>query len=234
MVVPAFASPPLLTDDPDTPGDKRWEINVALTLDKLLTESTYEAPNLDLNYGVGDNIQIKYEIPWLILHEQGIGTQSGLGNSNFGVKWRFLDEEQHGVNMSTYPQIEFNSLTSSVNRGLAEDNTNLLLPVEVSKKIGPVLVDGEIGYTFEKHHEDEWLYGFFIGVDIRKNLTILGEIHGLTTKEFKRDNAVFNIGTQWDFTKKYGLLASAGRSLLSKVTGDEPVLLFYLGLQMRL
>ena len=66
----AFAGPPLLTDDPDTPGDKRWEINIAFTLDKLNTESTYETPILDLNYGVGDNIQIKYELPWRLLHEQ--------------------------------------------------------------------------------------------------------------------------------------------------------------------
>jgi len=108
----ASAGLPLLTDDPDTPGDKHWKINVACILNKYQTESTYEAPNLDLNYGVGDNIHIKYEVPWLILHEQGIGTQTGLGNSNFGVKWRFLDEEQYGVNMSTYPQYEFNSLTS--------------------------------------------------------------------------------------------------------------------------
>jgi hypothetical protein len=192
----ASAGPPLLTDDPNTPGDKHWEINVAFTLNEYQTESTYEVPLLDVNYGVGDHIQIKYEVPWLTLHEQGIGTQSGVGNSNFGVKWRFLDEEQHGVNMSAYPQFEFNSATSSADRGLVEERMSLLLPVEVSKKIGPVLVNGEIGYTFEQHHENEWLYGLFIGYDIRKNLTILGEIHSVTAKEFKRNNAVFNIGTQ--------------------------------------
>jgi hypothetical protein len=231
-VGPASAGPPLLTDDPDTPGDKRWEINVAFILNKYQTESTYEAPNLDLNYGVGDNIQIKYEVPWLILHEQGIGTQTGLGNSNFGVKWRFLDEEQYGVNMSTYPQFEFNSLTSAVDSGLVEKGTSLLLPVEVSKKIGPVLINGEVVYTFEQYHEDEWLYGFFIGYDLRENLTILGEIHGVTSKELKINDVVCNIGTQWDFTKKYGLLASAGRSF-ERGTSGEPNRLLYLGLQIR-
>jgi len=229
----AFAGPPLLTDDPDTPGDKHWEINVAFVLNKYQTESTYDTPNLDLNYGVGNNIQIKYEVPWLILHEQGIGTQTGLGNSNFGVKWRFLNEEQYGVNMSTYPQYEFHSITSSVNKGLVEEGTNLLLPVEVSKKMGPVLIDGEVGYTIEQQHEDEWLYGFFIGYDVRENLTILGEIHCITAKGINKNDAVFNVGTQWDFTKNYGLLASAGRSLANGAS-DEPNLLLYLGLQIRL
>jgi hypothetical protein len=232
-VVPAFAGPPLLTDDPDTPGDKHWEINVAFTLEKLQTESTYETPLIDLNYGVGDNVQIKFEVPWLIFHEQGAGTKSGAGNSLVGVKWRFLDEEKSGVNMSVYPQFEFNPPTSSARRGLVDEGTNLLLPVEVSKKFGPVLVNGELGYTIRQHEDDEWFYGLIFGYQIQENLTFLGEIHGGTTYEFKENEIVFNIGTQWDFTKKYGLLASAGRGF-SRASSVEPNLLVYLGLQIRL
>jgi hypothetical protein len=232
-VVPSFAGPPLLTDDPETPGDKHWEINVAFTIDKRQTESTYESPLIDLNYGVGDNIQLKYEVPWLIFQEQGAGTKSGLGNSLVGVKWRFLDEEKSGVNMSVYPQFEFNPPTSSARRGLVDEGTNLLLPVEVSKKFGPVLVNGELGYTIRQHEDDEWFYGLICGYQLQENLILLGEIHGGTTYEFKANEVVFNIGTQWDFTKKYGLLASAGRSF-SRATSDEPGLLLYLGLQIRL
>ena len=230
---PAFAGPPLLTDDPDTPGDKHWEINIAFTIDKLQSEATFETPLLDLNYGVGNNIQLKYEVPLLIQHEQGIGTQSGLGNSLVGVKWRFLDEEKIGVNMSTYPQFEFNPPTSSADRGLVEKGTNLLLPVEVSKKFGPFWVGGELGYTIRQNSDNDWFYGLCSGYEIRENLTIMGEIHGGVTKEFKKEETVFNIGTQWDFSKKFGLLASAGRRF-SRATSDEPDLLFYLGLQMRL
>ncbi len=135
---PAFAGPPLLTDDPDTPGDKHWEINTAFTLDKRNSSTTMETPILDLNYGVGDNIQLKYEVPMLVRHEQGIGTQGGLGNSLVGVKWRFLDEDKFGINMSSYPQLEFNPPTTSADRGLVDRGANLLLPVEASKKFGPV------------------------------------------------------------------------------------------------
>ena len=180
---PSFAGPPLLTDDPDTPGDKNWEINVAFTLDKLQTESTYETPLIDLNYGVGENIQLKYEVPWLIFQEQGIGTKSGMGNSLVGVKWRFLDEDKSGVNMSVYPQFEFNPPTSSARRGLVDEGTNLLLPVEVSKKFGPVLINGELGDTIRQHGVDEWFYGLIFGYQIQENLTFLSEIHGNATNE---------------------------------------------------
>ena len=229
----AFAGPPLITDDPDTPGDKHWEINVAFTIDKRQNEAIFETPILDLNYGVGDNIQLKYEVPWLIRHEQGDGTQSGLGNSNVGVKWRFIDEEKYGVNMSIYPQFEFNPPTTSADRGLVDKGTNLLLPVEVSKKFGPVKLNGEFGYSFSHHSDNEWQYGVFSGYELLENLTILAEIHGEATTEFKGNEVVFNIGTQWDFSKKYGLLASAGRSF-SHATSDNTNLLLYLGLQMRL
>ena len=229
----AFAGPPLLTDDPGTPGDKHWEVNIAFTLDKRHTEAAYEAPILDLNYGVGDNIQFKYEVPLVVHHEQGAGTNGGPGNSVLGVKWRFLDQEREGINMSVYPQFEVNPPTSAADRGLVDEGTNLLLPVQASKKFGPVWVNGEFGYTLRQHFKDEWLYGLSSGYEIRENLSVMGEIHGGTTKEFKQHDVVFNVGTQWDFTKRYGLLASAGRSFRSGTSG-EPNLLMYLGLQMRL
>lgn len=230
---PAHAGPPLQTDDTGTPGDKHWEINIAYTLDKRHTTTTHETPILDLNYGVGDNIQIKYEVPWLVLHENGIGTKSGLGNSVAGVKWRFLDEKRDVVSMSVYPQFEFNNPTTSADRGIVDEGTNLFLPLQVSKKFGPVWINGEVGYTFRQHTADEWLYGLSSGYEIREDLSLVGEVHGGTTKEFRKHEVVFNIGTQWDFTKKYGLLASVGRSFKSD-TGGAPNLLMYLGLQIRL
>ncbi len=232
-VGPALAGPPLLTDDTGTPGDRNWEINIAYTLDKRHAETTHETPILDLNYGVGDNIQLKYEVPWLVLHENGVGTKSGLGNSVVGLKWRFLDEKRDGVAMSVYPQFEFNNPTTSADRGIVDEGTDLRLPVQATRKFGPVWVNGEVGYTFRQHSEDEWLYGLSSGYEVSDGLTLLGEIHGGATKEFKSHEVVFNLGTQWDFAKRYGLLASAGRSFKSGTSG-EPNLLLYLGLQVRL
>jgi Putative MetA-pathway of phenol degradation len=230
---PALAGPPLQTDDTGTPGDKHWEINIAYTLDKRHATTTQETPIIDLSYGVGDNIQLKYEVPWLVLHENGLGTKSGLGNSVAGVKWRFLDEKRDGVAMSLYPQVEFNNPTSSADSGIVDEGTNLLLPVQVSKKFGSVWINGEVGYTFRQHTADEWLYGLSSGYEIREDLTILGEIHGVSTKDLKNNEVIFNVGTQWDFDKNYGLLASVGRSFKSATSG-APNLLLYLGLQIRL
>jgi hypothetical protein len=58
-VGPAYAGPHFLltTLAPETNTGKS---NFAFTLDKRQSEATFETPLLDLNYGVGDNIQLKY------------------------------------------------------------------------------------------------------------------------------------------------------------------------------
>ena len=59
----AQGGPPLLTDDPGTPGNRNWEINIASTQFFSPGENEVETPLLDINYGLGDRIQLKYEVP---------------------------------------------------------------------------------------------------------------------------------------------------------------------------
>ena len=61
----AQGGPPLLTDDPGTPGRNNWEINLGYTIDRHLNDNDYETPILDMNYGWGDRVQLNYEMPYL-------------------------------------------------------------------------------------------------------------------------------------------------------------------------
>src|SRR5947207_15936525 len=65
----AFAQggPPMITDDPDTPGPGFWEINVSAARDASREERRIERPRVDVNYGAGERIQLKFEIPWVNL-----------------------------------------------------------------------------------------------------------------------------------------------------------------------
>ena len=60
----AQGGPPLRTDDPGTPGNRNWEINVASTQFWSKSAREFESPLLDINYGLGDRIQLKYEVPY--------------------------------------------------------------------------------------------------------------------------------------------------------------------------
>src|SRR2546423_14381204 len=142
----AQGGPPLITDDPETPGNGHWEINVAWTLSQKQNERLFAIPLIDINYGLGQRIQLKAEVPWLVLQERRGGIQSGIGSANFGVKWRFLDKDRHGFAMSTYPQLEIRTSASSVRRGLIEQGGELLFPVGLSGELGRLTINGEIGY----------------------------------------------------------------------------------------
>jgi hypothetical protein len=153
------AGPPLITDDPGTPGDGRWEINLPITLEQTRDERIFEAPLLDINYGLGERTQLKFEVPWLVVDRRDNGTTDGLGNSEIGIKHRFLDEDRHGVSMSIYPQLEFNNPTSSDERGLVDEGMRFKLPVQMTRSAGPFEWYLEAGYEFVEASEDQWLYG---------------------------------------------------------------------------
>jgi hypothetical protein len=225
------AGPPILTGDPDTPDARHWEINVGFTVEKRSTETLYETPALDMNYGLTDRIQLTFEIPWLVLSQEGERTKGGLGNSSVGVKWRFLDEKTQGLSVSVFPQIEFNNPgSSSADRGLVNQGTAFLLPLEFGKRWGRFAVSAEFGYAVKEYLTDEWSYGLAAGYAVTDRLELLAEIHGTTQKDFENDELVFNIGTRWKLTQHAILLASVGRAFYSP-EGDKAEFLSYLGVQ---
>src|SRR2546429_4901541 len=226
----AQGGPPLLTDDPLTPGNGHWEINVAWTLSQKQKERLFAIPLMDLNYGLGERLQLKAEIPWLVLQDRRGGTQSGFGSANFGVKWRFLDKKRYGFAMSTYPQLEIRTSASSVRRGLIEQGGELLLPVEISRELGPVTINGELGYQLVQRDKDEVLYGLVVGGEINKRLELVGEIHGIAKRNFADNELIFNVGGRVKMSKHYTFLFSTARSLRRAVTG-QPTLLAYVGCQ---
>src|SRR3989440_7721503 len=226
----AQGGPPLITDDPETPGNGHWEINVAWTLSQKQNRRLFGIPLLDINYGFGEHLQLKAEVPWLVLRERGAKTQSGIGSANFGVKWRFLDKKRYGFAMSTYPQLEIRTSASSVRRGLIEQGGELRLPVEISRELGPVTINGEVGYQVVQREKDEVLYGLVVGGEINKRLELVGEIHGTAKRKFEEDELIFNVGGRFKMSKHYTLLFSSGRSLRRAVTG-QPTLLAYVGCQ---
>jgi len=59
----AQGGPPFRTDDPETPGNRHWEINFGWIGDRNPEAGAYQVPDFDINYGLGDRIQLKYEIP---------------------------------------------------------------------------------------------------------------------------------------------------------------------------
>ena len=90
----AFAQggPPYYTNDPGTPGHLNWEINLAYMPFFYSNQSVSHIPDVDINFGVGDRIQLTYENAWLRVQHPVSPMKFGLGESNPGVKWRFYGD----------------------------------------------------------------------------------------------------------------------------------------------
>jgi hypothetical protein len=102
----AQGGPPFRTDDPETPGNRHWEINFGWIGDRNPAAGAYQVPDFDINYGLGDRIQLKYEIPIAIEEtrpQPATPTEpavqgnviGGLGESLLGIKWRFYEHHPH-------------------------------------------------------------------------------------------------------------------------------------------
>src|SRR5438046_1155989 len=134
----AQGGPPMITDDPGTPGNGKFEINLAIAFERHPSEIAFDAPAIDINYGVGENIQLTIQTAPVILKRSDHGPIGGLGATETALKWRFLDEEKFGADVSMFPRVIFNIVQSSVRRGLSEDGTRVQLPFQVAKKFGKV------------------------------------------------------------------------------------------------
>jgi hypothetical protein len=183
----AQAGPPFLTDDPETPGNKHWEINTGWIADRNPGDSYYQVPDFDFNYGWGDRIQLKYELPIAVHTDQNNTTSAGLGESLLGVKWRFYEHKRadakpgddKAVNFSfgTYPQLSLNNPTSAVRRGVVLNGPQFLLPLEANARLGWLRVDGEVGYWFtNKHVPQSWIRGMIAGHEFTEKTELYAEI----------------------------------------------------------
>jgi len=228
----AQGGPPLITDDPDTPGPGYWEINVSGFFEKNPQQRRFETPRLDINYGLGRRIQLKYEMPWIAVRTPGQGTRTGPGNAVAGVKWRFLGEEGKTLAWSVYPQLEFNTDHASVAKGLVADGRQLVLPTEITLELGHFEINGEIGRSFAEHGDDGWIYGISTEARITRSLELLGELHG-ERRGSEPAEMIVNVGGRQKLTRQIVLMLAVGRGVHG-VPDERPRLLLYAGLQLNL
>ena len=226
----AQGGPPFVGDDPGTPGDGNWEVNVAAYAERHPTERTYNAPILDANYGWGPRIQLKYQVPYLVEGDDGGPTRSGLGKSLAGVKWRFYDKDEKGLQISTYPQLEFNNPTSSLQRGLVEGGTRFYLPIELTKKVGPFVINPEVGYWFADKAGAAWATGIVVGRDVSKRLELDGELYNTANINGSDHWNTYDGGGRYKLGEHFVLLFMAGRSFRGSSSG-QPQFFGYFGMQ---
>lgn len=221
----------MITDDPGTPGNGHWENNFAIIFSHPPNEWALDAPGLDLNYGLGDHLQLTLQTSLALLKQADKGLVAGLGGAEAAVKWRFLDEETNGIDVSTFPRLLFNVLHSSVRRGLADGGTRFQIPFEAAKRFGPVTVDVELGPLINSTGPGEFLGGIVAGTELSKTTSIMGEVHATSRTNFQDKVVALNVGWRHVLNEHAIWIASLGHEVYS---GNEQslALIGYCGLQL--
>jgi hypothetical protein len=203
----------MITDDPGTPGNGHWENNLAISFEHRPNEWSIDAPAIDLNYGWGDHIQLTLQGGPVLLKRSGHGLIGGLGGTEAAVKWRFLDEEKSGFDVSMFPRVIFNITQSSVRRDLAEDGTRFQIPFQVAKTFGRFHADAEFGPLAGTVGRSEWIYGIVGGMELAKTTMLMAELNGTSRMNFTRDVLIVNFGLRHQLTDARILIASIGHEL---------------------
>lgn len=225
--------PPYYTNDPGTPGHLNWEINVGYMPFFYSGQSVSHTPDLDINFGVGERIQLTYENAWLRVQDPSSRTKFGLGQSNPGVKWRFYDAGESGLAVSVFPQLFVNNANDAVRRGITPASDTFLLPFEFSKKLGPVDVDYEIGYQFVHKGPNGWLSGLVVGHDFTPKLEGDIEFYNQGTFHPSENQPTVDLGGRYKLHSPVILLFMAGRSL-EPTRSNQTYFLGYFGIQFLL
>ncbi len=230
----AQGGPPYYTNDPGTPGPFNWEINVGYMPFDYSNQSVSHTPDVDINFGVGDRIQLTYENAWLRVRNPGGAARFGFGQSNPGVKWRFYDGGEDKLQVSMFPQFFLNNPNNAVRRGIVPPTDTFLMPVEFSKKIGPVDVDYEAGYEVVRKGPNGWISGLVVGRELTRRLEIDAEVNVQGTFRSMADaQPLLDVGARYKLHNPVIVLLMAGRGV-EPARANQPYFVGYFGLQFLL
>jgi hypothetical protein len=241
MVDATPQSPPLETDDPSVPDKGDWEINLTTDADLSKDAQRLDLLLADANYGILPKIaghelptQVKFEFPLAAARTNGEPFTFGTGAARLGLKFNFYINEQTGVSVSVYPQVEFAAAgTSGVEKGLAAPGQTLILPLLVSKQFHFLTFVANGAVEKSVHDPERDITGTFsvaFGRAITRKLAAMVEVRGESAFEADGERLMFlNVGLIRGI-RNVVVYAKLGHSLAS----NDDVSHTYVGVGMKL
>ena len=214
----ALAGPPYNTDDPEPVEYRHWELYLASQHlhDRQGWGGT--AAHFEANYGVVPNVQLHLIAPVGYVAPVEGKRQYGYGDTELGVKFRFLQEGTWSPQVGTFPFLEVP--TGSHGRELGNGKAQFFLPLWLQKSFGKWTTYGGLGYWINPSapgdHNRNWGYfGWQVQRRIFEGLSVGAEVfHTTPRSDDVRHETRFNVGAVIDFTDHHHLLLSCGRAIV--------------------
>jgi hypothetical protein len=210
----ASAGPPFKTDDPEPVEYQHWEVYLASQYSHDRDQYSATLPQVEVNYGVVPDVQIHLITPLVYVKQEGQASQYGYGDTEFGIKYRFIKETDRTPQVGIFPLIEIP--TGNESRGLGNGKAQVLIPLWLQKSWDPWTTYGGGGHWFNPGagNKNWWFFGWALQRDINKTLTLGAEIYYKTASTVDGDESKgYTAGAIINFTKNHHLLLSAGQDI---------------------
>ena len=208
-----IAGPPFDTDDPETVRYKHWEYYISSINSFQLGVWSGTSPHFELNYGLVPNVQVHLLLPMNYNYSRPEGANFGYTNTEFGIKYRFIQETDNSPQIGTFPIIEIPTLKNSK---FSNGKAKIYLPLWAQKSWGKLTTYGGVGYWINPGTNNKnWIFsGWEIQYDISSTLTLGGELyyHSADTNNSKSETG-FNLGGSINASGKFHIIFSLGNSL---------------------
>lgn len=208
----ALAGPPYNTDDPEPVEYRHWELYLASQSMHSRDGWSGTAPHFEVNYGAFPNVQLHVIVPLAYSAPDQGKSAYGLGDTELGVKFRFVQEREWVPQVGTFPFLEVP--TGSEALGLGNGTAQVFLPLWVQKSHGAWTTYAGGGYWLDTGQRDRhwWYLGWLVQREMVDGFTLGAEVfhstpHGPDTERDTR----FNVGSVIDLSGEHHLLFSAGR-----------------------
>jgi hypothetical protein len=216
------AHEPYVTDDPDPVDYHHTEIFVSTQSVWSRDDYAGVLPYFELNYGAVPEVELHLQLPLNYDQTRPAGKfRYGYGDTELGVKWRFLDEDKL---FKGSPEVALSPLfeipTGSVTRGLGNGQAQYFLPLFAGETWGSdnrqwnLYGGGGYWINLGGGNKNYALVGAVLQRQVTDQLTLGGELYyGSSLEVGQRSHLGFNLGAIYDFTDHFSLLVSAGRDL---------------------
>jgi hypothetical protein len=208
----SFGGPPFDTDDPEPVNFKHWEYYISSINNHQQSVWSGTSPHFEINYGLVPNVQVHLLMPMNYFFSRNQGSGFGYADTEFGIKYRFVQETENSPQIGTFPIIEIPTIKNSE---FSDGKTKIYLPVWMQKSWGKLTTYGGAGYWINPGAGNKnWIFsGWEIQYDFSKTLTLGGEIyyHTASTSD-TRSEMGFNMGGSLNPTEKFHIIFSFGHT----------------------
>ncbi len=211
VINPARAGPPYLSDDPEPTDYRHFEIYTFSNGIATRNGASGEG-GVDFNYGSAPNLQLTATLPAAYDVPATAPSMGGIGNIELAAKYRFLTQQNVGLDVSIFPRVFLPSGSAIV----GEQHASYLFPIWMEKDWDRWSAFGGGGCEINRGGDSQnfCLMGAVVTRQISPNLQVGLELfHQTADTRGGEATTSAGIGFRYDLNEHFHLLGYLGRGI---------------------